>query len=225
MNRVLLAALLVCLPACGSGNHTPGASGGVGAGGSWQTAGNGGSVSRGGAGGSVGYGGGGSLGRGGTGGSASTGGTSGQSDPMRTVCEAQCARLERCFPDRLPTAADKAACVPTCITESPSANTFREGVLSSVAACIRNLACDANDDLCLVQAAEQQDPNWIESPDGKACLARYRACGEDGFPVGYSDESCSLFVIFSPSTLVDFNECLAMPCPEVASCVATVIPL
>jgi hypothetical protein len=43
--------------------------------------------------------------------------------------------------------------------------------------------------------------------------------------VGYADESCGLFVIFSPSTLAAFGDCLAKPCPQVADCVGAVIPL
>ena len=142
---------------------------------------------------------------------------------MVAVCEAQCSRQQRCTPQKFPTDADKAACVPTCIAKSPSASVFRDGVLTDLAACTRDLACGTSDDVCLTNAAKPLEPDWIASADSKACAATYDAC--KGTPIGYVDRTCRLFAIFSPSTLSAFNACLAKPCSEVAACVEVVIPL
>jgi hypothetical protein len=76
--------------------------------------------------------------------------------------------------------------------------------------------------VCLVNAAEQQDPNWIQSADGKACSATY---GLQGNARRLRRRVLSPVRRLQPEHLVAFNACLAKPCSDVAACVEGVIPL
>jgi hypothetical protein len=141
------------------------------------------------------------------------------SDTIQAMCEASCAREQRCqtFVDM-----SREECVAGCLGGAPPASIFKPGVMSSLAACLSQLECSAKDDACTEQVAVAQDPSGLLGPKAEACIARLDACAAASGG-SLEEEMCVAYFLCTAETVAAVDACLAGACETVDACLQGVL--
>jgi hypothetical protein len=142
------------------------------------------------------------------------------SDTIQAMCEASCDREQRCqtFVDE-----SREECVAGCLGGTPPASVFKPGVMSSLAACLSQLECSANDDTCTEQVVVAQDPSGLLGPKAEACLARLDTCAAAGSGRSLEESMCVAYFICTAETVAAVDACLAGACETVDACLQGVL--
>jgi hypothetical protein len=146
---------------------------------------------------------------------AACGSGSGQTGTVQAVCDAMCDWQIRCNQNP---GESRETCIASCAADSPSASTFKPGVLSTWAGCFGKLECTGRDDECLLEVVVSQNPNWEAEPKSLACEARKTECDGTGSGVSFTDDQCVAYILCTETVTAQVDACLAGACDTISAC-------
>lgn len=130
------------------------------------------------------------------------------------VCEPYCTWRDRCPGTGTLTHAE---CVGHCHGEwAARIPHFDRRYITYVKACFPQLTCTKSDDTCFSNYAVV-DPDPVNVPEVKACLALVETCGD--VPSGPSKSTCYAITALDQATRTAAAQCFALECSVVRKCV------